>query len=378
MGEMISEDVPFCFVCDHPICGSYFNLSQCVTEQSHTKMSTKLAQMVGEEYLVVIEEPDVICRSCWSILNTMDRLESQLANLGNTILNFLEDKYALQPGEIFQNIPPLQIIFKKESTKQGDENNEQNDNSKDGEEKESEFKPMHCPECNYVTQFNAYMVFHMREHNRLKNPTPIETTEEETNQASCKKTSRGRKLKQVGEGGGKKRNKSLLSEEEMTNVQVDGIHSTGDMDNGTEFAFIATDNNQMGDQLSEEMLNKVNSLVQSAGGGELEEETGEPFTVQMNAVPGECLTQGLEDSSGIRVFQHELLEVEGEPNVFCMLDSKTGRVVKRLKKIEDGSFERMDMLESDSHAVMHQLDDGTLAMVSLTGLQEDTGDLSLM
>jgi hypothetical protein len=38
----------------------------------------------------------------------------------------------------------------------------------------------------------------------------------------------------------------------------------------------------------------------------------------------------------------------------------------------------MDMLESDSHAVMHQLDDGTLAMVSLTGLQEDTGDLSLM
>jgi hypothetical protein len=43
----------------------------------------------------------------------MDRLESQLANLGNTILNFLEDKYALQPGEIFQNIPPLQIIFKK-------------------------------------------------------------------------------------------------------------------------------------------------------------------------------------------------------------------------------------------------------------------------
>jgi hypothetical protein len=81
---------------------------------------------------------------------------------------------------------------------------------------------MHCPECNYVTQFNAYMVFHMREHNRLKNPTPIETTEEETNQASCKKTSRGRKLKQVGEGGSKKRNKSLLSEEEMTNVQVDG------------------------------------------------------------------------------------------------------------------------------------------------------------
>jgi hypothetical protein len=56
------------------------------------------------------------------------------------------------------------------------------------------------------------------------------------------------------------------------------------MDNGTEFAFIATDNNQMGDQLSEEMLNKVNSLVQSAGGGELEEETGEPFTVQVRIV----------------------------------------------------------------------------------------------
>jgi hypothetical protein len=52
------------------------------------------------------------------------------------------------------------------------------------------------------------------------------------------------------------------------------------------------------------------------------------YPPQMNAVPGECLTQGLEDSSGIRVFQHELLEVEGEPNVFCMLDSKTGEQLK--------------------------------------------------
>lgn len=43
----------------------------------------------------------------------MDHLESQLVNLGNTILNFLEDKYSLKPGEIFDTAPPLQIVFKK-------------------------------------------------------------------------------------------------------------------------------------------------------------------------------------------------------------------------------------------------------------------------
>lgn len=63
--------------------------------------------------MFVIENTDIICRSCVNIFNTMDRLMLQLANLGNTILNYLEEKYSLIPGEIFQTAPPLHVVFKK-------------------------------------------------------------------------------------------------------------------------------------------------------------------------------------------------------------------------------------------------------------------------
>jgi hypothetical protein len=64
--------------------------------------------------MVVISEDDIICRGCANLMNTLDRLETEMGSVRNVVLRFLEKKYALEEGELLNNkttvsCPPPQI-----------------------------------------------------------------------------------------------------------------------------------------------------------------------------------------------------------------------------------------------------------------------------
>lgn len=65
--------------------------------------------------MVVISEDDIICRGCANLMNTLDRLETEMGSVRNVVLRFLEKKYALEEGELLNNktavsCPPPQIM----------------------------------------------------------------------------------------------------------------------------------------------------------------------------------------------------------------------------------------------------------------------------
>lgn len=378
----MDNEVPFCFLCDHPCCGAYFNLSNCVMDCTRTKISTKLADLVGEEFIVIIEENDVICRSCFNILNTMERLESQLRKLGSTIFNFLEDKYSLKTGEMFESAPPLQILFKKDplNTVKDKENKKSKDTDavKDGASKKpDETKALTCDQCNYSTPFRAFMVFHIREHRKLNNPpltVNIEEVVEQPTPVPQKKTTKANKRGKTS-GSVSKRVKTISEAvnsstplvQEVDSIQLDEI------DSGGEYRFL---HGQDEDHLSEEMLTKVDALVEAS------EQMNAVLLSEQNDVQISETTkdQVPESQTQLQVFlaENDLLEVVGQPGIFCMLDSNTGKIVQRLRKSDDGSFVPTDLMESESQTVMHQLEDGTFEVVSLPGLEDSGNGLTLM
>jgi hypothetical protein len=59
--------------------------------------------LLYDRYMVVISEDDIICRGCANLMNTLDRLETEMGSVRNVVLRFLEKKYALEEGELLNN-----------------------------------------------------------------------------------------------------------------------------------------------------------------------------------------------------------------------------------------------------------------------------------
>lgn len=76
--------------------------------------------LLYDRYMVVISEDDIICRGCANLMNTLDRLETEMGSVRSVVLRFLEKKYALEEGELLNNkmtgfCPPPQITSRNPS-----------------------------------------------------------------------------------------------------------------------------------------------------------------------------------------------------------------------------------------------------------------------
>jgi hypothetical protein len=93
-----------CFVCDEKIMGLPISLKDSETQTSHEKVTNKLAQMVGNEFCVIVSEDDVICRRCLTLFNTMDSYEFDLKNVQTRLKGFINKKYSIEDED-----PPAKI-----------------------------------------------------------------------------------------------------------------------------------------------------------------------------------------------------------------------------------------------------------------------------
>ncbi|XP_046813024.1 uncharacterized protein LOC124421644 isoform X2 [Vespa crabro] len=165
-----------CFVCDVIVKGRYYALATCRTQSSRSKVIEKLGELVGERYMVVISEDDVICRSCANLINTLDRLETEMSNVRENVLRFLEQKYSLEEGELLGNSEKPKPSQPPQITRSNNHNSNKCFKRKDDilcvntmeHNKGKKNVWMQCDKCKYTTHHNSFMIHHIRDYIKQK------------------------------------------------------------------------------------------------------------------------------------------------------------------------------------------------------------------
>lgn len=94
----------FCFLCDKKLFGENTPMSSSITTpHSNVPYPEKIAEVLGEEFVLILTAADYICKNCTSLLTYMDKLENDLKQVKTTILSLIKKKYgtpsANQPVE---------------------------------------------------------------------------------------------------------------------------------------------------------------------------------------------------------------------------------------------------------------------------------------
>lgn len=90
-----------CFICDEMVQGSTaYIVAETVTASTHTKLTTKIARLVGETFMVIIGVEDLICRRCYNLFNLMDKAEFEADRFKGQINKFLNKKYNILDDEV--------------------------------------------------------------------------------------------------------------------------------------------------------------------------------------------------------------------------------------------------------------------------------------
>ncbi|XP_063701453.1 uncharacterized protein LOC134831605 isoform X2 [Culicoides brevitarsis] len=85
-----------CFICDETVQPSIaHSVADTTTASTQTKLTTKIARLVGQGYMVIIGTDDVLCRRCYNLFNLMDKAEADMEKHKTTISNFLKKKYSI-------------------------------------------------------------------------------------------------------------------------------------------------------------------------------------------------------------------------------------------------------------------------------------------
>ncbi|PSN54465.1 hypothetical protein C0J52_05544 [Blattella germanica] len=87
--------VPHCFVCDEEIVGRGVPLLMSHTSCTKTGLPTKIGQLMGDGFMVVVSIEDMLCKRCNALLNQLDQLEADLDVLKSVLTDYLKIKYGL-------------------------------------------------------------------------------------------------------------------------------------------------------------------------------------------------------------------------------------------------------------------------------------------
>lgn len=131
--------------------------------------------------MVVISEDDVICRSCANLINTLDRLETEMRYIRDNILRFLEQKYSLKEGELLDNSEKPKLCQPPQITKcNGKEITnccvkqskiEPESYAKDKKRQKRIHSWLQCDKCKYTTPFRSFIMHHLNLKDHIKQKT---------------------------------------------------------------------------------------------------------------------------------------------------------------------------------------------------------------
>lgn len=98
-----------CYVCGDSAGINATLLTEASTATSQTEFTSKIAKIVGEGYMVIIGTDDVVCRRCITLFNQMDKLETDLEHVRNTLTSYIHKKYNILDDDPGIAPPPAKI-----------------------------------------------------------------------------------------------------------------------------------------------------------------------------------------------------------------------------------------------------------------------------
>jgi hypothetical protein len=88
-----------CFICDSVVCGGATPLLMGIAPYSKIALPTKLGQLMGDRFMVIVTADDVLCRRCASLIIRLDKLEVDTEIVKKALTGYLKMKYHLYDDE---------------------------------------------------------------------------------------------------------------------------------------------------------------------------------------------------------------------------------------------------------------------------------------
>ena len=84
-----------CFICDSVVSGRATPLLMGIAPYSKIALPTKLGQLMGDRFMVIVTAEDVLCRRCASLIICLDKLEVDTEIVKKALTGYLKMKYHL-------------------------------------------------------------------------------------------------------------------------------------------------------------------------------------------------------------------------------------------------------------------------------------------
>ncbi|XP_060857283.1 zinc finger protein 131-like [Metopolophium dirhodum] len=94
-----------CFLCVEKLYGERTQVCSSITPHSNILYPQIIAQLLGDDIMVIVTPEDYMCKNCSLLLTHMDKLENDLKNVKNSILLYIQKKYGiLLPDQIVKGV----------------------------------------------------------------------------------------------------------------------------------------------------------------------------------------------------------------------------------------------------------------------------------
>ncbi|XP_060857282.1 myb-like protein AA [Metopolophium dirhodum] len=205
-----------CFICDNKIYGERTRVCSSITPHCNIPYPEKIAQLMGDEVVVIVTPADHMCKNCTSLLTHMDKLENDLKLVKNAMLSYIQKKYGiLAPDQIVNGqinaeeqqekddhkvpsgltvgvfptvttaavVTPVHTPFKLLKTQQQQQQQQQRyqpqqqhhqQQSPTQQDSTNKMKIYKCSVCTFQSKELSHVRFHMRTHtNKMEPVKPI-------------------------------------------------------------------------------------------------------------------------------------------------------------------------------------------------------------
>lgn len=103
-----------CFICDGVVCGRATPLLMGIAPYSKIALPTKLGQLMGDRFMVIVTADDVLCRRCASLIIRLDKLEVDTEIVKKALTGYLKMKYHLYDDDEESESHMLNSLYKHE------------------------------------------------------------------------------------------------------------------------------------------------------------------------------------------------------------------------------------------------------------------------
>jgi len=97
-----------CYVCDTKLFGERTRVCSSITPHSSIPYPEKIADLLGDDFVVIVTPADHMCKRCTSLLTHMDKLENDLKLVRNALVSYIQKKYGVLPPD--QPVKTLDIV----------------------------------------------------------------------------------------------------------------------------------------------------------------------------------------------------------------------------------------------------------------------------